>query len=1726
MRFLLAREDCYLKSVATKKDFKRPVILTCYDPSAPSHPLYGSKECFVHVYGLRHTVHLMINEDCPRLMHLAHHRRKVLTVLTEGGLHNVVDMKLVFKRPYKSACLGPKLFLKLYLSQKGNFDSLRSVMKTITMEGLEKLDRTTVHDHALSPETRWMNNKRAHTVGHVFLPEGNSVLREGKHYNEIHVHHSQVVFDNGERVPFFPSPPSGKDHAVSFAERAHLFVNEHVTPLFQKGVSGPTCLHLDKYLRDIESKLSLELEMDEGNWTWPRFKKTLLKPFLWLMSSPKDEKLASQVKQHGYLNETNLVEGISLQQAMGHVFFQLLKKAYELKAVLKTLWRDLVERQPNHADVMASVDMATRKISSEKRWLAFDIETDHKPHEVKEETITVISTILWTHADDHAKEFKVFFRMPPGEVGRDFESACAPVTEAGIRKVLKETVKEPEKLMRDFPALFDCTTENLQVCFFKTEKELLEGFACYVHQTRSSAVAYYNGHKFDMPFLCNRWAVNNTSGQKAKDKLVLESGKSKERYFKFSFSHRKDCGYVKFKPPNAKHTHRAFGIRHYAEAVITSRKQSAAGERTLKAYLTTDTEKDCDGDDGDDDYDDDDDDNDDTDDDDNDYGYEAGGQDGQARVLKRDTDRQAQKKDGVTYQGFLQNARKVDTVLMSHTCLVDVMLFVADKNRGCKLDTAAKKYLGYGKVDDEAVAYDNLCETWIKGDRVKLAAYCLVDTIVLERIVRTLQLNGFHLAMGETIGLPERELLLGDSIRRLISNAHRLGYCENLLTPDTGLIRDDRYLWIPGHKFDAGKDYKNLRPPAGSTVPDVFGMYMTPCVTLDFKAQYPSIMAAYNYCLTSLIEEDDVKKHGLVENVDYRKIVLENVRPILEHACTPLQKRLCGMECHADDPSKCSFTQSAERVTYDAYFVTESFYKSILNRSSCKMGEARSMYKQLRDKAKKSGNVILAMVHELNQLAVKTVNNSTYGGTMRFNGIVGDAITNRGRQQARDLAQMAEGKGLAVVNGDTDSVFVQLIPNPSHCENLSTMAKYHGMATPVTIDDLVSKWFQLSLDFAHEANHGVVGVKDPLYPKPCFLEFEKIFVSIRNYAKKCYSGTKLNPDHSVQYHRSGMTGKKADTTVVKTASQFISDKLCGRKDFLGWLQFVEDIYRLASKEIERTESLERKVQEYSAEIDDTDMMNQRAESAREKIRNVRQMFARQKPFVPPEWVTGTERVGDVYNPKNLATKKAIRECKIKGEERFQAPMVIPMCRSAEVQLVSGLKKVLDVFLAGPESEEDVKVRNRREQRELENMYALGLLKRPTIKQTKDAGHKVTKLDVTAMPEKWRVKKEARYYPTPPERQKALQLRRCIDVTTTQKRAPLPNSAVLKMFDPPMSQKEIETRLKRLKLYVEHMHRCEPFVPPHLIPPDTFTVSQKEGCKVVSFNPRTGCDLWTVYTKVYATDRFMLVTRISEDLATITAMSVSDSENGDNSATTYKPTARSWDLGNALIFKQGISVLLDMALYRKQTTSTPVVTPGWKKGADYLVNRDSYIEPTEDYLYFKVTALSICELLDTLNRVGTETVTISAVPGATKVAVSTGQKIFFLPIVSILRSDGRDTDKWLWMASSPPMRFRILDDTVRTLTSSMDVNRGRQNIILRFVCCQKQLRVTDDVFYHSIVIDLCQQTYKMEGPLLGKRCSLSHVQATIPRKLRKTDRFQPSVSDFFPWKCKDKKNQQQ
>ena len=1336
-------EDSHLSR--SKKDFMQPIILTCHDFADDV-----GKQCYLHVYGVRKAMYLMFKESQPKKWLYTTERQAMLSCFQRAGLIDIKDMKLVYKPPFKGACKGPRLMLKLYTSNHVNVRNVKETLQRITIPEMSCIDITTMHDEALAPETRWFIAKRARIVGRVRTAKPVTVTNKTNYY-EAYAHHDDIIFDNMEDVDF---PYQSVDERNKFYE---YIADQYMCPIINEHASIPTKKVIFKHISKAKNIFSA-MSSPCAKWTWYEFKKAFLHNiFSWVLKSHtntsqdnivhndggyREEYLAlkSHVKEKGGYkrDEARLVGNIPLSDAVELVFYETLHIAYRVKAALKSYWKNtvLAKNAQEREDYLKPL---TLQISGKKRWLVLDIETDYQPHHVKDESIIIISTVVFDHSSSPTVSCKQFYRIPPGMtqdeyIGTSLDCFQRDVT-CLIKKLLGRAMKESKEELHE---LYD-------VSMVSSEEQLLTQFNDYVCQLRCSFIGYFNGHAFDLPFIANR---HNKYKQK-KMQSDVSGDTQQQRKLSYTFSYKWDQGYIRYEPSTRKHNHKTFGHDVWASRICSERDKLRGGKCDIRVKKSvfrcpsgSDRDNVCSS------------------------GTEGDGDDSDDNVNYTDNKPFASNTQGKC----LRSARRIRSILMNQVTLVDVMKFVAENKRCCKLEVAAQKYLGVGKFTDEEVKYENMYKTWLGGNKVKLAAYAMIDAILTQQLIIVKKLNAFYSTLSEIVGLSERETYLEESLRRLISVVNRLGYCDNLLTPDTTIHRDDRFLWVVEHKWKES-DYKHLRPPGGSTVPDVFGIYFVPSATLDFKSQYPSIMAGYNVCMTSSIEKGDIERLGLKEE-DYMLVKLQNTRPVVRHACAEFNRKCNADVSSTGDPRNCRTDLKYEIVEYDAYFVRESYYQSILNICSREMSAARNSYKSLRDISERKGDWLNCQIYEIYQLVVKTVSNSMYGGSMRIDSIVGDAITNTGRSQARQLALLAESKGMSVMNGDTDSVFIQLIPNPKDCTTFAAMARYFQMnPCDTTVHDVLDKLFSLAKAFTDEVNFGnkELGI-GPLYPDPCFLELEKLFPSLCNFRKKNYAGYKLTPELKVSAHRSGMTGKKSDTTTVKSASQFVCIKLLLRRDFPGFFSFIRHMYDFVSWEIYHQDTQNARVQALCQRIDEADMNCETAMKAREEITEVIEKEKRRQEsgtyHIPLKWLISHERVGEVDDPKpkTVATKRAIDMCKYMGVERHNAPMFMEVCRNSSVQVTAGLLTILNTFLCAPQNkvQESRSTRRHRSCHSQEHHKKYVQSKQAMADRLARAANETCKLNVTAMPQRWRVQPEMKYCPTEEERYVAEKLKEYMD----------------------------------------------------------------------------------------------------------------------------------------------------------------------------------------------------------------------------------------------------------------------------------------------------------------------------------------------------------------------------
>ncbi|CCH60643.1 hypothetical protein TBLA_0D01350 [Henningerozyma blattae CBS 6284] len=176
--------------------------------------------------------------------------------------------------------------------------------------------------------------------------------------------------------------------------------------------------------------------------------------------------------------------------------------------------------------------------------------------------------------------------------------------------------------------------------------------------------------------------------------------------------------------------------------------------------------------------------------------------------------------------------------------------------------------------------------------------------------------------------------------------------------------------------------------------------YQSPVLVLDFQSLYPSIICGYNYCYSTMLDENN--------RLDVRS---KNVSPN-------------GVE-----------------------FVNTTIRESILGRMLQELLACRVMVKSTRNELRTHGGEAINAAAQLDgqQQALKLLANVTYGyAAASFSGrmpcsLVADSVVETGREVLRSaIALIGESEnvkrwGARVVYGDTDSLFVHL-PGKTHSD--------------------------------------------------------------------------------------------------------------------------------------------------------------------------------------------------------------------------------------------------------------------------------------------------------------------------------------------------------------------------------------------------------------------------------------------------------------------------------------------------------------------------------------------------------------------------------------------------------------------------------------------------------------------------------------------------------------------
>jgi DNA polymerase delta subunit 1 len=181
----------------------------------------------------------------------------------------------------------------------------------------------------------------------------------------------------------------------------------------------------------------------------------------------------------------------------------------------------------------------------------------------------------------------------------------------------------------------------------------------------------------------------------------------------------------------------------------------------------------------------------------------------------------------------------------------DILIFIKRefKENSYKLDSVSEKYLGERKNPVKVVDIFKAYETGDPQQIRKICEYCIVDTLLPQKLVDKLNIIQTQISMSNVTFVPIKYLIeRGQQVKALSQIAKN--------TMEKGFL-------IPHLNYVTGEPFKGahvFEPEKGA--------YFTAVTVLDFASLYPSIIRAHNLCFSSIVMDDKYKDLPGVEYLD------------------------------------------------------------------------------------------------------------------------------------------------------------------------------------------------------------------------------------------------------------------------------------------------------------------------------------------------------------------------------------------------------------------------------------------------------------------------------------------------------------------------------------------------------------------------------------------------------------------------------------------------------------------------------------------------------------------------------------------------------------------------------------------------------------------------------------------------------------------------------------------
>lgn len=407
------------------------------------------------------------------------------------------------------------------------------------------------------------------------------------------------------------------------------------------------------------------------------------------------------------------------------------------------------------------------------------------------------------------------------------------------------------------------------------------------------------------------------------------------------------------------------------------------------------------------------------------------------------------------------------------------------------LDAVSKLYIKdkNGPAGKEDIKYHEIPRYQQTRDgRTKLASYCLLDSILVTRIIATRYFIPEYISTSRTMLLDLPTIFQRGVSFQLAQYSRFFCNQRGVFLPSFAKER------VMGQDAPVIPLYKKYNHPVtwdyqGATVlePSV-GLHANKFIAvLDFKSLYPAEIQYYNMSGDSyIINRDHMRDVGLTEDDVY---------------CIPVR----------DDNGN---------LLREHFFVKEHIHVGMMSMAEKVLGDQRSAIKKKMKQHKEKSP--MWSVYNSQQLGVKLIMNSYYGIVASMHSAIpvkaiAESITAAGRAHLQDVKRwLAERYPCDTIYGDTDSVFVHF----RDCETMQDCFK-RGEEVEGIINDI---------------EKGGLFDKN----KAMYLEMEKVFENLLLVTKKCYAGIKHAWDPKIKDYSSGMSSSGIKT-VRRDTSNFVRD---------------------------------------------------------------------------------------------------------------------------------------------------------------------------------------------------------------------------------------------------------------------------------------------------------------------------------------------------------------------------------------------------------------------------------------------------------------------------------------------------------------------------------------------------------------------------------------------------------